>query len=98
MRECASLEEVRSGIDALDRQIVKLIAERRGYVLQASRFKKTTGDVQAPARVEAVIQKVRALAVAEGVEPELVEAIYRQMIAGFIAIELAAHGRGTAKP
>lgn len=92
MPECSSLDEVRSNIDALDRQIVKLIAERRGYVLQASRFKKTTGDVQAPARVEAVIQKVRALAVAEGVEPDLVESAYRQLIAGFIAIELAAHG------
>ena len=33
MRECASLEDVRSCIDALDRDIVKLIAERRGYVL-----------------------------------------------------------------
>ncbi len=94
MHECASLEEVRSHIDAVDRQVVKLIAERRGYVLQASRFKKTAGDVQAPARVEAVIGKVRALAVAEGVEPELVEAVYRQLIAGFIAVELAAHGAG----
>ena len=39
-----------------------------------------------------MIQKVRALAVAEGVEPDLVESVYRPLIAGFIAIELVAHG------
>jgi chorismate mutase-like protein len=91
MRTCSSLEEVRTSIDAVDRQLVKLLAERRGYVLQASRFKKTQTDVRAPARVEQVIAKVRGLAAEEGVEAELVEEIYRAMIAGFIRLELAAH-------
>jgi chorismate mutase len=95
MRECSTLEEVRTSIDGVDRRIVKLLAERRGYVLQASRFKGTGDDVRAPARVEAVIAKVRGLAVEEGVEPDLVEKLYRELIAGFVAIELAAHaGRG----
>jgi chorismate mutase-like protein len=92
MRECSSLDEVRSSIDAVDRQLLKLIAERRGYVLQAARFKRNEGDVRAPARVEQVIAKVRTLAAAEGVEPELVDGIWREMIAGFIRLELAAHG------
>jgi chorismate mutase-like protein len=96
--ECSSLEEVRSCIDAVDRELVRLLAERRGYVLQASRFKRTQGDVQAPARVEQVIAKVRALAVAEGIEPELVEAVYRQLVAGFIAIELSAHAGRAGRP
>jgi chorismate mutase-like protein len=96
MRDCTSLDEVRSAIDAVDRQLVKLLAERRGYVLQASRFKKTEGDVRAPARVEQVIGKVRGLAEAEGIEPDLVEAVYRELIAGFIRLELAAHGQGGA--
>lgn len=95
MHACASLEEVRSSIDAVDRQVVKLLAERRGYVLQAARFKKTGDDVRAPARVEQVIAKVRGLAEAEGLEPELVEAVYRELIAGFVRLELAAHGKGT---
>lgn len=92
MRPCSSLDEVRSSIDAVDRQLVKLLAERRGYVLQAARFKKDEGDVRAPARVEQVVAKVRGLAEAEGVEPDLVEGIWREMIAGFIRLELAAHG------
>lgn len=90
MRECTSLDEVRSCIDDVDRRLVKLLAERRGYVLQASRFKKSDADVRAPARVEQVISKVRALATAEGVEPQVVEAIYRRMIEAFIELESAA--------
>lgn len=90
MRECTSLDEVRSCIDDVDRRLVKLLAERRGYVLQASRFKKSDADVRAPARVEQVISKVRALASAEGVEPQVVEAIYRRMIEAFIELESAA--------
>jgi chorismate mutase len=96
MRQCSSLDEVRSCIDDVDRQLVKLLAARRGFVLQAAAFKKTDADVRAPARVEQVIAKVRGLAGAEGIEPELVEALYRQMIEGFIAIEHAARRGGQA--
>jgi isochorismate pyruvate lyase len=60
-------------------------------VLQASRFKKDVQDVRAPGRVEQVITKVRALAEREGVDAELVEALYREMIASFVRLELAAH-------
>ena len=59
---CNSLEEVRSNIDAIDQQIVSLIAQRGGFVMQAARFKKTSEDVKAPQRVEQVISKVRAIA------------------------------------
>ncbi len=98
MRECSSLDEVRACIDEVDRQLVRLIAERRGYVVQASRFKRSDADVRAPARVEQVIAKVRALAAAEGVEPDLVEALYRRMIEGFIAIEARARGGEGERP
>jgi isochorismate pyruvate lyase len=97
MRDCSSLDEIRDRIDAVDRQIVKLVAERRGYVLQAAAFKRTGADVRAPARVEQVIAKVRALACEDGVEPELVEALYREMIARFVDLELARH-RSTSAP
>lgn len=86
--ECKSLEEVRRNIDRSDAQIVKLIAERGVYVKQASQFKKDRRDVQAPQRVEAIIQKVRALATEYGTSPDIVEKLYREMIAGFIELEM----------
>ena len=64
--ECASLDEVRANIDRLDHEIVRLLAERERYVVQAARFKQTTADVHAPARVEEVAAKVRRIALQYG--------------------------------
>ena len=88
---CNSIDEVRSYIDRIDRQIVTLLAERGGYVKQAARFKKTTDDVKAPQRVEQVIAKVTALSQELGANPSVTEQVYRAMISGFINAEMAEH-------
>lgn len=88
---CASIEEVRSNIDRIDRQIVALLAERGSIVKQAARFKKTTDDVKAPQRVEQVIAKVTALSQELGANPSVTERVYRAMISGFINAELTEH-------
>ncbi|WP_248797306.1 chorismate mutase [Pseudomonas sp. MWU13-2105] len=90
---CTSLEEVRENIDRLDRQIVTLLAERGSYVTEAARFKKDTDAVRAPQRVEQVIAKVRALSVEYAANPDVVELVYRAMIAAFIEQELQEHGK-----
>lgn len=95
--ECNSLEEVRTRIDQIDRQLVALLAERGAYVSQAARFKKTTDDVKAPQRVEQVIAKVTGLARELGANPAVTEQVYRAMIATFIQAELAEHA-ALAKP
>lgn len=89
--ECKSLEEVRENIDRIDKQIVNLIAERSTYVVQAANFKKNSDDVKAPQRVEKVISKVRILANDYGVDPSIVENIYRTMINSFINLEISEH-------
>ncbi len=94
-QECADLGELRANIDRLDREIVRLLAERAQYVIQAAKFKKTPADVHAPARVEQVVQNVRAYAVQYGASPDVVEKSYRLLIEGFTAQELAAHQRGS---
>ena len=88
---CNSIEEVRTNIDSIDRKIVALIAERGGFVNQAARFKKTTDDVKAPARVEQVINKVRGLSAEFGGNSDVTEAVYRAMISAFISAELNEH-------
>ena len=88
---CNSLAEIRAGIDALDEQIVALLAERGRYVRDAARFKRDAFQVSAPARQEQVFAKVRALAEAKGAYPEVVDACYRAMVAGFIAREQQDH-------
>lgn len=86
--DCRDLNEVRNNIDRIDNEIIKLIAERGSFVKQASKFKKDNQDVKAPQRVEIVIQKVKTLANEYGANPDIVEKIYREMIAGFITMEM----------
>ena len=90
---CSSLEELRTHIDRIDRQIVTLLAERGGYVKQAAGFKKDSDDVKAPQRVEQVIAKVTALSQGLGADPVITEQVYRAMIAAFINAELAEHNQ-----
>lgn len=87
--EARSLDEVRANIDRLDREIVRLMAERGAFVRQAARFKASRSEVEAPGRVEQVVAKVRALAADTGLEPQVAEAAYRAMIAAFIEVEHA---------
>jgi isochorismate pyruvate lyase len=81
----ADLGEVRVNIDRIDQAIVALMAERLRYTRAAARFKANPHEVAAPARVEEVIAKVRALAVDSGLPPEIAEAAYRPLVAGYIA-------------
>lgn len=87
MAKCRNLGEVRDNIDRLDRQIVPLLAERAGYVRQAAGFKATKAAVVDPERIEAIVLKVRHMAVEESCDPDLVERIYRAMIDAFIIFE-----------
>lgn len=83
-----SLDEVRAQIDALDRQIVTLIAERQKWVVEAGKLKQDEDGVRAPDRVEQVISRLRALATDAGASPDVVERTYRALIAAFIDLEL----------
>lgn len=85
--KCETLEQVRENIDRLDRRIVPLLAERAGYVEQAARFKETKSAVVDNERIEAIVLKVRHIAVEEGTDPDLIEHIYRAMINAFIIHE-----------
>ena len=96
---CASMAEVRACIDALDDILVPLLVERGGYMTQAAINKPREDQVRDEARIEAIVQRVRARAAAEGGEPDVIEAIYRSMMEAYIAYEhrefarLCAEGR-----
>jgi isochorismate pyruvate lyase len=85
------IETVRAEIDALDRQIVDLIAQRQRWVTEAGRLKSDADAVRAPDRVEKVIQKIRTLAEQSGAAPDVVERTYRAMIGAFVDLELQVH-------
>jgi isochorismate pyruvate lyase len=80
---CKTLAEVRDNIDRIDRDLVRLMAEREKYVAEAGRFKANPAAVSAPARVEQVIEKVKGLARENGLSEAVAERTFRAMIAGF---------------
>jgi isochorismate pyruvate lyase len=86
-----NLAQLRERIDAIDAQIVELLAERGRYVKDAARFKRDAFQVSAPQRQQEVFDKVRRLAEEKGAYPEVVEAAYRALVAGFIAREQRDH-------
>ena len=88
---CKSLDQVRANIDRIDSEIIRLIAQRGKYVAQAAAFKKSETEVRDSSRVEAVVQKARSTAEQYGADPELVEAVYREMISRFIASEMSEY-------
>jgi isochorismate pyruvate lyase len=91
----ATLGALRNRIDALDAQVVALLAERAACVVDATRFKRDAHQAAAPERQAQVFARVRALAqvhaAASGFEPlpDVVESAYRALVAGFVAHEQA---------
>ncbi|QWE15258.1 chorismate mutase [Polynucleobacter sp. AP-Sving-400A-A2] len=84
---CTNIVDVRRNIDSIDKELVALIAKRGAYVKQAAQFKATTAEVEAPKRVDQVIEKVTSIALAEGANICVIEAVWRSMISAFIEAE-----------
>ena len=101
-----NLAGIRREIDRIDEQVVKLLAERAMYVKDAARFKRDAFQVSAPARQAQVFAHVRALAERHNPDfnggfdglPEVVEAAYRALVAGYIACEQNYFGQTTPIP
>ena len=89
IKNCDSLDEVRMQIDAVDEDILHLIAKRKEFVKQAAKFKHSIDEVKADERVEHVVNHVRHLALMLGVNPNMVTDIYKQMIHDMVESEIA---------
>jgi isochorismate pyruvate lyase len=90
---CADMGEVRAAIDALDRRLVALIAERLHYIDEAARIKPRRELVRDEARIADVLAKTRQEAVRLGCDPAVVEAAFRALVEASIAHEYAAFDR-----
>jgi tRNA-Thr(GGU) m(6)t(6)A37 methyltransferase TsaA len=84
----SSLQEARDGIDTLDAEIIRLLANRAGYVRQVVNFKKEPEDVYAPVRYAQVMRQRREWAEAAGLKPDVIEEMYKLLVNYFIQEEL----------
>ena len=85
--DCATMAEVREGVDALDRALVALLAERQRYMDAAARIKPDRDAVRDVARIEDVVAKVKAYARQAGLSEAIAEPVWRTLIDRCIAYE-----------
>lgn len=88
-----SLDDVRRQIDALDDQLVRLLARRQELVMEAAALKTDARAVAAPDRRAAMMVRLRDVARAEGLAPEVVDAVWTSMVDTFIALEASEQRR-----
>ena len=86
--DCTTMVHIRTEIDRLDDDLVRLFADRAGYIDRAAEIK---AGVDLPARidsrVEEVVRNVRRHAETYGLPPDLVEKLWRRLIDWSIARE-----------
>lgn len=88
-QDCQTIAEVRSEIDRLDRSLITTISQRQEYVHAAVRFKSNQEQVHAKERQRLMMAARRLWAETEGVDPDMVEKIFRTMVDHFVNAELA---------
>jgi len=88
VREVHSLQEARDAIDAIDAEIIRLFGNRANFVHQVVKFKKRPEDVPAPNRYAQVMRYRREWAEAAGLNPDVIEGMYKLLVDNFIKEEL----------
>jgi isochorismate pyruvate lyase len=86
--DCESIQDVRQSIDALDREVIGLIGRRARYVEAAASFKSGEQSVRAPERQRAMLADRRRWAKKTGLDPDVIEEIYRTLVSYFVDREM----------
>lgn len=93
--DCETMQALRGEIDRIDRDLIALLAQRAGYIDRAIEIKAEIGlPARLPDRVEDVVAKVRHAAQDKGLDPDLVEGLWRELIDWSIAREARIIGGG----
>ena len=91
--DCTTMADVRSGVDALDEAICRLIERRFAYVAAAARIKPSRSDIRDEVRKAEVLRSVKGYASAAGWPPDLAAALWDALVEASIEFELQAFDR-----
>ena len=92
-QRCTTMAEVRAGVDAVDRALVTMLAERVRYMDAAARIKPDRDAVRDEPRIEDVVRKVLDVSEREGLPASVAEPVWRLLIDRCIAHEFEAYDR-----
>jgi isochorismate pyruvate lyase len=85
---CTSMLDVRAGVDEADRQLVKLLETRFGYMRAAARIKQERGAVRDETRKASVINAAREAAESAGLPSDAIANIWNDLVETSIAYEM----------
>jgi isochorismate pyruvate lyase len=88
-----SLIALRAEIDAIDDQLIDLLAQRQRLVERAAAFKRDADEVRGEDRRRRLMERLRQRATDAGLEPQVVDAVWTAMIDVFVGLELSEHAR-----
>lgn len=88
VRAVTSLEDARHLIDLIDTEVIRLLGKRAKYVHQVVQFKNNATEIRAQARYDHVMQQRREMAEAAGLNPDVIEQMYKIMVENFIKEEM----------
>jgi len=91
--DCAGMEQIRAQVNKVDREIVRLLGERLGYVRAAVAFKPDEDSIRNPDHWDAFFAARRKWAEEEGYDPAVIEAMYRALYDYTVKVQLALHAR-----
>lgn len=86
---CENMADIRAEIDFLDAAIIKLIGQRYQYVQAAAKFKTSETAVRAPERFKAMLLQRREWASEQGLNPDVIEKLYSDLVNYFIQEEMS---------
>ncbi len=87
---CRTMLELRVQIDALDSEIIALLQKRAAYIARAAEIKQGENlPARIEWRVEEVLTKARKNAEMVGLDPQLAETLWHEMIEWSIRKEAA---------
>lgn len=96
--DCTTMVEVRTGVDATDRELMALLDRRFGYMRAAARIKTQRSAVRDEGRKAEVIANARRDAENRGLPADALAAIWNDLVEASIAYEMDEWDRirGTA--
>lgn len=90
---CPEMGDIREQIDALDKRLVALLADRQKLIAAAGEVKPSRDTVRDEARIEEVVSLVLDEAKKTGLAKEIAEPVWRQLIESSIAYEYGVFDR-----
>ena len=86
---CRDLTDIRAAVNALDRDLVKLLAKRQQYALAALRFKHDRRSIGDPRHRKAMFAQRKTWAERGGLNPKMTQKIFQAIADESMRLHLA---------